>query len=154
LGHPHDPGIIEVKGIKMPALSRRDFLKVTTRTLLGVSGLLGLGGLIRFLSYEPAPPPPKRIEVGLTKNYPIDSRTVLPAIPALLVHNADGFSAISLICTHLGCTVEAKSKEFVCPCHGSRYDTNGKVTLGPASESLEQLKVEITADNKIIVLKS
>jgi cytochrome b6-f complex iron-sulfur subunit len=138
----------------MPELSRRDFLKLTTNAVLGIGGLLGLGGLIRFLSYEPAPPPPKRIEVGLTKNYPLDSRTVLPNIPALLIHDADGFSAISLICTHLGCTVESKPREFVCPCHGSRYDVDGKVTLGPAADSLEQLQVEITADGKIIVLKS
>jgi cytochrome b6-f complex iron-sulfur subunit len=137
----------------MPDLSRRDFLKITTNALLGVGGLLGLGGLIRFLSYEPPPPPPKRIEVGLKSNYPLGSRTVLANIPALLIHDENGFNALSLICTHLGCTVEAKAEEFACPCHGSRYDINGKVTLGPAAEALEQLKVEITADNKIIILK-
>jgi cytochrome b6-f complex iron-sulfur subunit len=138
----------------MPELSRRDFLKIATRGLLALGGLLGLGGLIRFLSYEPAPPPPKRIDVGLETNYPLGSRTVLPDIPALLIHDENDFSALSMICTHLGCTVEAKAEEFACPCHGSRYDADGKVTLGPASDPLEQLKVEITADKKIIILKS
>lgn len=138
----------------MPNISRRDFLKLSAQGLLGLSGILGLGGLIRFLSFEPDPPPPQRFEVGLSSSYPVGSRTVLTAIPAILIHAEAGFRALSLTCPHLGCTVEAKPDEFVCPCHGSRYDKDGGLLEGPATRGLKPLRVETTPDGKLILYKS
>jgi cytochrome b6-f complex iron-sulfur subunit len=145
-------GVNEVEA-KMAQISRRGFLKFITQGLLALSGLLGLGGLVRFLSYEPEPPPPARVDVGPADSYPLNSRTVLPSVPALLVHTPEGFHAISLICTHLNCTVEVKPTELVCPCHGSQYDLDGCVTHGPAGKPLPELQVEVTADGKLVVLK-
>jgi cytochrome b6-f complex iron-sulfur subunit len=133
--------------------TRRDFLKLATNALLYFSGLLGLAGLVRFLSYEPDPPPPARFEIGLADEYPRNSRTLLPAIPAVLVHDASGYHALSLVCSHLGCTVEVKSTDYACPCHGSRYDLSGNVTKGPASSPLPALRVELTNDGKLVVYK-
>ncbi|WP_394808959.1 Rieske 2Fe-2S domain-containing protein [Nitrosomonas sp.] len=41
-------------------------------------------------------------------------------------------------CPHLGCIVHFNSAErsWDCPCHGSRFDTDGEVLHGPASTSL------------------
>jgi cytochrome b6-f complex iron-sulfur subunit len=138
----------------MPNISRRDFLKSSALGLLGLSGMLGVGGLIRFLSFEPDPPPPQQFDVGLSGNYPVGSHTVLQAIPAILIHADDGFHALSLTCPHLGCTVEAKPDEFICPCHGSRYDKNGKLLEGPATKGLSPLRVEVTQNGKLIIYKS
>lgn len=132
-------------------ITRQDFLKISTRALLWMSAALGLGGIIRFLSFQPAPPPPRRFDVGPESQYPLGTRTVLPDIPALLVRNRDGFSAISMVCTHLGCTVEYQSKTFVCQCHGSRYDAQGAVTKGPASARLPLLEVEISEQGNVII---
>ena len=137
----------------MPNFSRRDFLKLSAQGLLGLSGILGVGGLIRFLSFEPDPPPPQQFDVGLGSSYPIGSRTVLLAIPAILIHNENGFSALNLTCPHLGCIVEAKPEEFTCPCHGSRYNKDGGLLAGPATEGLKPLRVEITSEDKIIIYK-
>lgn len=137
----------------MSKLSRRDFLKFSTRGLLGLSGLAALGGLLRFLSFEPDPPPPQRFEVGLSHDYPVGSRTVFAQIPAILIHDEKGFSALSLTCPHLGCTVEAQTDEFTCPCHGSRYSPDGKLLSGPAAQGLKTLQVEITATDQIILTK-
>jgi glycine/D-amino acid oxidase-like deaminating enzyme/nitrite reductase/ring-hydroxylating ferredoxin subunit len=51
--------------------------------------------------------------------------------------NLHSFSAR---CTHLGCLVAFNSAEraWECPCHGSRFDTDGKVIQGPATKPLEQ----------------
>ena len=41
----------------MKNLSRRDFLKLSTNALFGLSGLLGLGGLFRYFNYYPPEAP-------------------------------------------------------------------------------------------------
>ena len=43
------------------------------------------------------------------------------------------------ICTHLGCIpafTEGSFTGFLCPCHGSEYDTTGRVVRGPAPDNL------------------
>lgn len=130
-------------------ISRRDFLKLARNIILTASGLLGLGGLLRFLSYQSQQPAPTHFDLGLAVNFPPGSRTLLPDVPALLIHGDQGFSAFSLVCTHLGCTVEETSQGFTCPCHASRFDPQGKLVRGPASRTLPLLRLEISADGKI-----
>ena len=45
---------------------------------------------------------------------------------------------VNAVCTHLGCVVpwNKAANKFMCPCHGSQYDPNGKVVRGPAPLSL------------------
>jgi len=132
-------------------LSRRDFLKLASAAILTASGLLGLEGLFRFLNTQTEPLALTDFDLGPASNYPPGARTVLPDIPALLVHTESGFSAISLVCTHLGCTVESKPEGFACPCHGSRFNPQGKVTRGPANKPLHTLRVEVTNDDHLHV---
>ncbi|CAM9692040.1 unnamed protein product [Chrysoparadoxa australica] len=60
---------------------------------------------------------------------------------------------IVAVCTHLGCVVPWNKAEnkFICPCHGSQYDANGKVVRGPAPLSLALSHVE--EDGGKVVLK-
>ena len=53
--------------------------------------------------------------------------------------------AVSLTCTHMGCTVKWNSAETTwdCPCHGSRFDCDGAVLDGPAVRPLSQVEVQI-----------
>lgn len=53
--------------------------------------------------------------------------------------------AINPICTHLGCTVEwnLEKNRFICPCHGSQYDSQGRVVRGPAKHSLPLITVVV-----------
>lgn len=135
----------------MSNFSRRDFLKLCTQGLLGISGFLGIVGLVRYLSFEPDPPAPQKYNAGPITLYPIGSQIVIKEIPAILFSRSGGFQALSLVCQHLGCTVEAKSDGFVCPCHGSRYALDGQVLNGPAQKGLKNLKVEIDADKQVII---
>lgn len=49
--------------------------------------------------------------------------------------------AISAVCTHAGCIVKFNKLEqsWDCPCHGGRYDVDGKVVTGPPLQNLEKL---------------
>ena len=135
----------------MNKLTRRDFVKLSTHMLYGVSGLLALGGLLRFFSFYPEPAEPTEFDLGSPENYPLGSRIIRADIPAI-IYNQDGeIIALSLTCTHLGCTVEAQEKGdgLACPCHGSRYDAEGKVLQGPAQKPLRKLRVELLADRTL-----
>ncbi len=133
----------------MKNLSRRDFLKLSTNTLLAMAGLLGLGNIIRFLSYQYDPTPPSEFEIGPATDYPQTSHKVLAHIPVIVIHDQKGLRAMSLTCTHLGCTVEQRNFGFECPCHSSRYDINGKVLKGPATTDLKKLRVVESEDGQL-----
>ncbi|MEH2375095.1 MAG: Rieske 2Fe-2S domain-containing protein [Nostoc sp.] len=47
------------------------------------------------------------------------------------------------ICTHLGCTFEwdLKKNHFICACHRSQYDSQGRVVHRPAKPSLALITV-------------
>ena len=54
--------------------------------------------------------------------------------------------AVSVTCTHLGCTLGWNPAEtsWDCPCHGSRFTHTGEIIEGPATRPLEQVSVEST----------
>ncbi len=56
------------------------------------------------------------------------------------------------ICTHLGCVPLADKGEYngwFCPCHGSHYDTSGRIRKGPAPVNMEIPKYEFVNINTI-----
>ena len=56
------------------------------------------------------------------------------------------------ICTHLGCVPLSNKGEYngwFCPCHGSHYDTSGRIRKGPAPTNLEVPKYEFVNSNTI-----
>ncbi len=56
------------------------------------------------------------------------------------------------ICTHLGCIPLAHQGDydgFFCPCHGSQYDTSGRIRRGPAPANLPLPPYEFASDAKI-----
>jgi cytochrome b6-f complex iron-sulfur subunit len=137
----------------MKNLNRRDFLKVSTNSLLALAAALGLGGLLRYLSYQFDAPPRNEFDIGLESDYLVPSRTVLAQIPAVIVRDESGFKAMSLTCTHLGCSVEPRNFGYECPCHGSRYAPDGSVFKGPATSGLPRLRIKKSEDGNLHVFK-
>lgn len=55
-------------------------------------------------------------------------------------------------CTHLGCVPLGQAGDFggwFCPCHGSHYDTAGRIRSGPAPENLHIPNYEFISDTVI-----
>ena len=63
------------------------------------------------------------------------------------------------VCTHLGCVplgqkmsdTKGEYNGWFCPCHGSHYDTSGRVRKGPAPDNLPIPPYEFISDTKIII---
>jgi Rieske Fe-S protein len=62
------------------------------------------------------------------------------------------FTAFTSICPHLGCGInwDEDSGKFICPCHDSFFDIEGRVLSGPSPRGMDTLETEIK-DGKIFV---
>lgn len=72
----------------------------------------------------------------------------LSIVEGVIVHRtaAGGVRAFLGRCTHLGCRIDRiAGDEVVCPCHGSRYRSDGSVAAGPATRALTSLALESDA---------
>ena len=115
--------------------SRRKF--ITTLALAGASLVL----LWRYLT----PPSLSRRQVvarAPRADVPAEGALVFSQERVALMREGDTVYALDLVCTHLGCTVTVTSSGLSCPCHGSRFDRQGRVLKGPADRTLRRLKVE------------
>ena len=63
------------------------------------------------------------------------------------------------VCTHLGCVplgqkpsdIKGDFNGWFCPCHGSHYDTSGRIRKGPAPDNLPIPPYKFINDNKILI---
>lgn len=131
---------------------RRGFL------LLGFGGLLlhlVLAGIasIRYLVPNVLYEPLRVFKLKKPEDYPDNALTFVEEQKVFLVKKSGGIRAVSAVCTHLGCTVnwsEASGK-FLCPCHGSKFDPDGKNISGPAPSPLIWYDVSLGKDGRIVV---
>jgi glycine/D-amino acid oxidase-like deaminating enzyme/nitrite reductase/ring-hydroxylating ferredoxin subunit len=82
---------------------------------------------------------PLSLKRGEAKVISFDSKTV-----AAYRDEENVLHAVSAACTHMGCTLHwnTAEKSWDCPCHGSRFDVDGKVLHGPAIVDLEPSPLE------------
>lgn len=119
--------------------SRRKF--ITSLTLLLASG----GLLVRYLT--PRSSGNRRVLVSAAAaDVPPGGALLFRNERLALLRDDNGFYALSLICTHLGCTVTVTDDSLSCPCHGSRFDRQGTVLKGPADRALVRMKVEMRGE--------
>jgi Rieske Fe-S protein len=62
-----------------------------------------------------------------------------------LVRVGDGARAYSVVCPHLGCSINVASdhKGFACPCHDSSFDETGKRLTGPSPRDMDTLETRV-----------
>jgi Rieske Fe-S protein len=59
------------------------------------------------------------------------------------------FKGFVALCTHRGCAVAVKNGDIECPCHGSKFNLDGTVAHGPATEPLAARPVTVR-DGQIV----
>ena len=57
-----------------------------------------------------------------------------------IIRSGNDFTVFSAVCPHLGCTINEAAEGFICPCHGSAWDAQGKKIGGPAPRNLDVLE--------------
>jgi cytochrome b6-f complex iron-sulfur subunit len=132
-------------------LSRRDFLGLASLGAVIVSSIAALGGVLRFtkpnVHYEES----RRFKIGKPESFPVGFVKKLEDKQVFVFSDREGLHAVSSVCTHLGCLVSLNDTGFLCPCHGSKYDQDGKVTAGPAPRNLPWLEISQDLDGTIVV---
>jgi cytochrome b6-f complex iron-sulfur subunit len=130
--------------------SRRQFIALGLATL----GAAWAGTFVQSKLFpQPTAQEAKPVEFSLSE-LPVGGAKAIPyaGAPAIVLRTPVGIRALSLVCTHMGCTVQwqAAAKDFYCPCHGGRFDEFGDVTAGPPPVSLEQFPVKAEGDRVIV----
>jgi len=143
--------------------TRRDFI---TRALYGLLFVLGLGFLVpaaRIFSPMPG-------RTGQLVFFPLIPEEELPragvkkaelrylivgkerTVRLFIVAAAEGLTVLSATCSHLGCLVNyhRSKKEFICPCHGGRYDLAGNNIAGPPPAPLTRFPAKI--ENNMVMV--
>ena len=120
---------------KRTGITRRTFLKALGGICAGVF-------LLKFLK-APAGSEKVLIEIKLEK-IPESGAIMYPEHNIALIRQGSDVRALSLSCTHLGCTVLVKGDSFLCPCHGSSFHFDGSLIKGPAERNLDTHRTLLT----------
>jgi len=67
--------------------------------------------------------------------------------------DAQTYSALWLSCTHQGAELQVFGDKLQCPAHGSEFNSQGKVTQGPAETNLRTFPVSVENEKLLIALK-
>jgi nitrite reductase/ring-hydroxylating ferredoxin subunit len=134
-------------------LSRRAFCQATglaaCALAAGGAAVVAADFLRPRVLFEPATTftvgPPDAIGAGAVLDFP-EHR-------AFVIRQADGFHALSSVCTHLGCITryQPDRTQIACPCHGSRFALDGEVQAGPAPRALRWLQMAMSERGEIVV---
>jgi len=146
-----------------PLLTRRAWLGLAWGAFSAASAA-ALAATGRFMFPNVLNEPPQQFKAGFPNEYGmgVDERwkekfgVWVVRTPEDIDQHASGFYALSVTCTHLGCTpnyLSAESK-FKCPCHGSGFRTTGVNFEGPAPRPLERVRIVLAEDGQILVDKS
>lgn len=96
---------------------------------------------------------PKRGVRKIDFEYKLEERVITNRVFLAAIN--DGLTVFSSVCTHLGCLVnwDNNKNEFLCPCHGGKYNINGDVIAGPPPKPLTRLPLEIREGKVYVGIK-
>lgn len=132
-------------------ISRRDFLGLASLGAVILSSFTALAGILRLTKPNVYYEESQKFKIGKPENFPVGLVKNLEDQKVFIFSDTDGLHAISKTCTHLGCLVALTDSGFQCPCHGSKYNREGKVIAGPAPRPLPWLEITESVDGTLVV---
>jgi cytochrome b6-f complex iron-sulfur subunit len=130
-------------------ISRRDFLTLVWKGL-GVIALIEVVVIIGSYFFSNKKKEKNNsvrlFEAGTVNDFKNNTVSAFMGGHFYLVRLQDGgFMALSIRCTHLGCSIswEDAKNQFICPCHSSAFDIAGEVLNPPATKPLNYYPVLI-----------
>jgi ubiquinol-cytochrome c reductase iron-sulfur subunit len=94
-------------------------------------------------------------EIKSAQDVPVDSLPDPQTDDARVQAGKEEWLVVLANCTHLGCVPDKTNKgEFggwLCPCHGSHYDTSGRIRKGPAPYNLAVPEYRFASDTVIVI---
>ena len=132
-------------------VSRRSFLGLASLGAVLLSSLTVLAGALRLTKPNVYYEESKKFKIGIPENFPVGVVKKLEDQGVYIFSENDGLHAISSVCTHLGCIVAPTDTGFQCPCHGSKFNLEGKVIAGPAPRPLPWWEISQSLDGTLIV---
>jgi nitrite reductase/ring-hydroxylating ferredoxin subunit len=152
--HPSSAGETPVEQ-RGNGITRRDFLNEVTLGALGIAGLGSVAVTYQYFSPNVLFEPSMTFRAGSPDLYPDNSVSFLQDQQVYIVRMAEGFYAVSAVCTHLGCITQWKPDLGIiaCPCHGSKFKRDGTKIEGPAPRPLPHFAISLTADGDLLVDK-
>jgi len=142
--------------------TRRSFVVATGATVAGALAGCGGGKSSPSTPSTPAPTPtPAPADelrlplMGVGETVAASATLVGGLVTPLAVTRLSEAEAVTVsrVCTHQACTVAlpgAPAATLDCPCHGSRFRTNGQVVNGPAARPLSQFPTRIVGNEVVI----
>jgi Rieske Fe-S protein len=126
-------------------VNRRDFLILTATFAAGCAATQGAGSAGT-----------RQVDAGPASRYGAEGvYTTFSSQGFFVVRRNGKLFALSAICTHKRCKLKSESDHsFYCPCHGSTFDADGHVTLGPAKRDLPVLPTVVDEHGKLLVTVS
>ncbi len=98
--------------------------------------------------------PMSELKDPLARNANIDASASATDLDRSAGEGKENWLVMVGVCTHLGCVPLGQAGEYngwFCPCHGSVYDTAGRIRQGPAPENLPVPTFAFTSDTKITI---
>lgn len=131
--------------------TRRAVLRLAWTGVIA-TGVLSLKPLVQYLRSDADQPQPPLVSYNKELEISADWQQVANTRTWVRRDNL-GIMAVLATCTHLGCEVKYQSEkgQWLCPCHGSTYDSEGRPTSGPAPKALSRMAVAIKPDGSLIV---
>lgn len=152
-------------------LSRRSFLSTAT---FAIGGFIGVALAFPAVAYLVGPSLQRTknenwVRIGSTSKVEIGTPTLFKTVVEdqtgwitseeeistyVITENGRDYTALSNICTHLGCRVRwiPESQQFFCPCHNGVFAKNGTVVSGPPPRPLDQYKTKVENDQIYILV--
>ena len=127
---------------RTPGLTRRDFLGKVALGAFWTAISTSILGMIRLPKPAVMPEAASRLKLGYPYDFLPGTFRKIEEKNLFVMSDPGGIFAISAICTHLGCIVNRTQEgKFDCPCHGSKFEADGRVTAGPAPRPLEWIEI-------------